>query len=50
LETKKATFTSTPFNWGDEKELLLKEIDEKNFYQFIEKLQKFLEKIVNTLT
>jgi predicted nucleotidyltransferase component of viral defense system len=50
LETKKATFLSTPFNWGDEKGLLLKEIDEKDFYRFIEKLQGFLEKVVNTLT
>ena len=49
LESKKVTFLFTPFNWGDEKGLLLKEIDEKDFYIFIENLQGFLEKVVNTL-
>ena len=39
LEEKKHTILSTPFNWGEEKGLLLKEIDEKDFYKFIEKLR-----------
>ena len=49
LETKKVTFLSALFSWGDEKELLLKEIDEKEFYHFIENLRGFLKKVVNNL-
>ena len=40
---------STPFNWGEEKGLLLKEIDEKDFYKFIEKLRVFLKKVIESL-
>ncbi len=49
LEEKKSTILSTPFNWGDEKGLLLKEIDEKDFYKFIEKLKAFLKKVIESL-
>ena len=49
LEEKKTTIMSTPFNWGEEKGLLLKEIDEKDFYKFIEKLRAFLKKVIESL-
>jgi predicted nucleotidyltransferase component of viral defense system len=49
LEEKKQTILSTPFNWGEEKGLLLKEIDEKDFYKFIDRLKAFLKKVMNTL-
>ena len=50
LEEKKSTITSKPFNWGEEKGLLLKEIDEKDFYKFVEKLKAFLKKVIDALT
>jgi predicted nucleotidyltransferase component of viral defense system len=50
LGEKKSTILSTPFNWGDEKGLLLKEIDEKDLYNFIEKLKAFLKKVIESLT
>ena len=50
LEEKKAIFMSTPFIWGEEKGLLLKEIDNKDFYKFIEKLRAFLKKIIEDLS
>jgi predicted nucleotidyltransferase component of viral defense system len=49
LEEKKLTIMSTPFNWGEEKGLLLKEIDEKAFYKFVEKLRAYLKKIMDAL-
>jgi predicted nucleotidyltransferase component of viral defense system len=49
LEEKKRTILSTPFNWGEEKGLLLKEIDEKDFYKFIERLKAFLKKVMDNL-
>jgi predicted nucleotidyltransferase component of viral defense system len=49
LEQKRSTILSTPFNWGEEKGLLLREIDEKGFYEFIEKTRKFLMKVVEGL-
>jgi predicted nucleotidyltransferase component of viral defense system len=50
LEEKKPTILSAPFNWGEEKGLLLKEIDEKDFYKFIEKLKAFLKKVMKSLS
>jgi len=50
LEEKKQTLLSTPFNWGEEKGLLLKEIDEKDFYKFTESLRAFLKKVMASLS
>ena len=50
LEEKKSIVTSAPFTWGEEKGLLLKDIDEKDFYKFLEKLKTFLKKAIDTLT
>jgi hypothetical protein len=41
---------SAPFVWGEEKGLLLKDVDEKDFYRFLEKLKIFLKKVVDELT
>jgi len=49
LQDKKLTIMSMPFNWGEEKGLLLKEIDEKDFYAFVEKLKGFLKKVIDDL-
>ncbi|MGD0645310.1 MAG: nucleotidyl transferase AbiEii/AbiGii toxin family protein [Candidatus Bathyarchaeia archaeon] len=49
LEEKKPTIMSTSFNWGEEKGLLLKEIDEKDFYKFVEKLRVYLKEVINGL-
>ena len=50
LEEKKTIVMSAPFTWGEEKDLLLKDIDEKEFYEFLEKLKMFLKKVVDELT
>lgn len=50
LEEKKTIIMSAPFTWGEEKDLLLKDIDEKDFYKFIEKLKTFLKKVADELT
>jgi len=49
LEAKKGIVTSAPFTWGEEKGLLLKDIDEKDFYKFLEKLKTFLKKAIDGL-
>ena len=49
LEAKKQTLLSSSFNWGEEKGLLLKEIDEEEFYKFIERLKAFLKKVIDSL-
>ncbi len=49
LEDKRSIMLSTPFSWGEEKGLLLKEINEKDFYNFIEKARLFLMKVVESL-
>ena len=49
LKEKKQTILSTPFNWGEEKGLLLKEIDEKDFYKFVDRLKAFLQKVMDNL-
>jgi len=49
LQNKKPTIMTMPFNWGEEKGLLLKEIDEKDFYAFAEKLKGFLKKVIEGL-
>jgi len=50
LEDKKTLVISAPFTWGEEKSLLLKPIDEKEFYKFLEKLKNFLKNIIDELT
>jgi predicted nucleotidyltransferase component of viral defense system len=50
LEEKKTIVASAPFTWGEARDLLLKDIDEKEFYRFFEKLETFLKNVVNELT
>ena len=50
LEEKKNMVVSAPFVWGEEKGLLLKDVDEKDFYRFLEKLKIILKKVVDELT
>jgi len=37
------------FEWGEERALLLSEIDEGDFYSFLSELQEFLKKIISNL-
>lgn len=47
---KKAMFLDEPFLWGEEKGILLKEIDDKDFSDFLEKFGLFLKKVVDQVT
>ena len=47
FQAKKAILTSEPFRWGEEKELLLQEIDEKEFVKFLENFRLFLKKVID---
>ncbi len=50
LEEKQQSILSTPFNWGEEKGLLLKEIDEGDFYKFVDnRLKTFLKTVIDNL-
>ena len=37
------------FDWGVERELLIKTIDENEFYSYLEKLQEFLKRLVSAI-
>jgi hypothetical protein len=50
LEEKKTVVLSKPFVWGEERDLLLKTVDEMDFYNFIEELKSFLKKVIEELT
>jgi len=50
LEAKKDLVTSQPFRWGEEKGLLLQQIDEKEFFKFLEKLKPFLKRVIKGVT
>ena len=49
LEDKKTALLTSPFSWGEEKDLLLKEINEKEFYLSVERLKIFLGKLIERL-
>jgi len=49
LEAKKDIVTSQPFRWGEEKGLLLQQIDEKDFFKFLENLKPFLKRVIEEL-
>ena len=50
LEAKKDLVTSQPFRWDEEKGLLLQQIDEKEFFKFLEKLKPFLKRVIKGVT
>jgi predicted nucleotidyltransferase component of viral defense system len=50
FEAKKEIVTSQSFRWGEEKDLLLQPIDEKEFFTFLEKLQPALKTIIEKVT
>jgi predicted nucleotidyltransferase component of viral defense system len=50
FQAKKAILMSEPFRWGEEKGLLLQEIDEKEFVKFLENFKVFLKKVVDKVT
>jgi len=50
LKTKTKLLESEKFfDWGQEKDLLLRDLDGKDFYAFLKKLQEFLRKIIKML-
>jgi len=49
FEAKKELLTSQPFKWGEEKDLLLQQIDEKDFFKFLQKLNPFLDSIIDEI-
>ncbi len=49
LEEKISAIPKMTFAWGEEKGLLLKEINEKEFYRFVEELNDFLSKVIERL-
>jgi len=49
FEKKKGLVTALPFRWGEEKELLLQPIDEKDFFKFLEKLKQALKRIIEKI-
>jgi hypothetical protein len=48
-EKKKLLKSKEIFRWGEEKGLLLIEIDEKEFYKFLEEFTSFLQNITNKI-
>ncbi|MEM3402082.1 MAG: nucleotidyl transferase AbiEii/AbiGii toxin family protein [Candidatus Hadarchaeales archaeon] len=49
LATRRLLASHKLFSWGSERELLLTEIDEKDFYTFVSTLSKFLGEIINKI-
>jgi predicted nucleotidyltransferase component of viral defense system len=50
LEAKKDLVTAQPFRWDEEKGLLLQQIDEKEFFKFLEKLNPFLKRVIEEVS
>lgn len=50
LAAKREILTSKPFRWGEEKGLLLLEIDYKDFFRFLEEFRLFLKQAMVKLT
>lgn len=50
FDTKQSILVSEPFKWGEERNLLLQEISEKDFTKFLEAFQPFLKKVINEVT
>lgn len=50
FKAKKELLTTQPFKWGEEKDLLLQQIDEKDFFKFLEKLNPFLDSIIEEMS
>ncbi len=50
FEAKKAVFALEPFRWGEEKRLLLQEIDGKEFDKFLGNFQPFLKKVIEKVS
>lgn len=50
FEAKKAVLASESFRWGEEKRLLLQEIDEEEFDKFLDNFQPFLKKVVERVS
>ncbi len=50
FEAKKAIVASKPFRWGEEKRLLLREIDGEEFGKFLDSFQSFLKKVIEKIS
>jgi len=49
LDARKALLGVEPFTWGEERGILLEEIDEAEFYLFLEQFNGFMLKLVDSL-
>jgi predicted nucleotidyltransferase component of viral defense system len=49
LREKKAVLGAEPFTWGEERELVLEDIDEVEFYEFVEVFNEFIHDILDRL-
>ncbi len=50
FKAKKAVLASEPFRWGEEKRLLLQEIDGKEFDKFLDNFQPFLKTVIEKVS
>ena len=50
FEIKKAVVSSEPFRWGEEKRLLLQEMDGEDFGKFLDSFQPFLKKVIGKIS
>jgi len=50
FETKQALLMSEPFKWGEERNLRIQEIDEKDFAKFLQNFRLFLKKVIKEIT
>ena len=50
FKAKKAVLASEPFRWGDEKRLLLQEIDDEEFDKFLDNFQPFLKTVIEKVS
>lgn len=50
FEAKKAVLASETFRWGEEKRLLLQEIDEEEFNKFLNRFQQFLKTVIEKVS
>jgi predicted nucleotidyltransferase component of viral defense system len=50
FEAKKTVLASEPFRWGEEKRLLLQEIDKEEFNKFLNSFQPFLKTVIEKVS
>ena len=49
FEEKKGALGAVPFAWGEERGLVLEDIDETEFYEFLKTFNEFISKVIDDL-